>query len=146
MASEGPVPQTVACAGAVVVNKFCRMLKSMGPSGVVQNSMDHTHHHTQRAKPSKQSERAARMEKKWRVGDLQTIQGAHPSAITMTEFVLHDEEGSLVSRLGMGATKLPKSRGPRRRRGASQIFREVDGYVSINVAIEHSQWRDRCSR
>ena len=33
-------PKRVACVGAVVVSKFCRMLKSMGPSGVVQNSVD----------------------------------------------------------------------------------------------------------
>ena len=43
------------------------------------------------------------MEKKWRVGDLQTIQGAHPSAITMTEFVLHDEEGQPCVTFGYGS-------------------------------------------
>ena len=31
------------------------------------------------------------MEKKWRVGDLQTMQGADPRAMTMIGFVLYDE-------------------------------------------------------
>ena len=33
------------------------------------------------------------MEKKWRVGDLQTMQGADPRAMTMIGFVLYDETG-----------------------------------------------------
>jgi hypothetical protein len=33
------------------------------------------------------------MEKKWRVGDLQTMQGADPRAMTMIGFVLYDEAG-----------------------------------------------------
>ena len=33
------------------------------------------------------------MEKKWRVGDLQTMQGEDPRAMTMVGFVLYDETG-----------------------------------------------------
>ena len=51
---------------------------------------------------SKQLERAPRMEKKWRVGDLQTMQGADPRAITMTEFVLYDETGQPCVTFGYG--------------------------------------------
>ena len=43
------------------------------------------------------------MEKKWRVGDLQTMQGAHPPAITMTEFVLYDETGQPCVTFGYGS-------------------------------------------
>ena len=37
--------------------------------------------------------RASQMEKQWRVGDLQTMQGADPRAMTMIGFVLYDETG-----------------------------------------------------
>jgi hypothetical protein len=39
---------------------------------------------------SKQSKKAAPMEKKWRVGDLQPVQGA---AMSQIGFVLYDETG-----------------------------------------------------
>jgi hypothetical protein len=42
------------------------------------------------------------MEKKWRVGDLKTMQGADPRAITMTEFVLYDETGQPCVTFGYG--------------------------------------------
>ena len=41
------------------------------------------------------------MEKKWRVGDLQSVQGAHPRAMSQIGFVLYDEMGSPASRLGI---------------------------------------------
>src|SRR5215813_3461588 len=47
-------------------------------------------------------ERATRMEKKWRVGDLQTMQGADPRAMTMIGFVLYDETGQPCVTFGYG--------------------------------------------
>ena len=42
------------------------------------------------------------MEKQWRVGDLQTMQGADPRAMTMTGFVLYDETGQPCVTFGYG--------------------------------------------
>ena len=43
------------------------------------------------------------MEKKqWRVGDLQTMQGADPRAMTMIGFVLYDETGQPCVTFGYG--------------------------------------------
>ena len=43
------------------------------------------------------------MEKKqWRVGDLQTMQGADPRAMTMIGFVLYDETGQPCVAFGYG--------------------------------------------
>jgi len=43
------------------------------------------------------------MEKKqWRVGDLQTMQGADPRAMTMIGFVLYDEAGQPCVTFGYG--------------------------------------------
>ena len=42
------------------------------------------------------------MEKQWRVGDLQTMQGADPRAMTMIGFVLCDETGQPCVRFGYG--------------------------------------------
>ena len=43
------------------------------------------------------------MEKKqWRVGDLQTMQGADPRAVTMIGFVLYDETGQPCVTFGYG--------------------------------------------
>jgi len=41
------------------------------------------------------------MEKKWRVGDPQSVQGAHLRAMSQIGFVLYDETGSPASRLGI---------------------------------------------
>ena len=41
------------------------------------------------------------MVKKWRVGDLQSVQGAHLRAMSQIGFVLYDEMGSPASRLGI---------------------------------------------
>ena len=50
----------------------------------------------------KQPERAAQMETQWRVGDLQTMQGADPRAMTMIGFVLYDETGQPCVTFGYG--------------------------------------------
>jgi hypothetical protein len=42
------------------------------------------------------------MEKQWRVGDLQTMQGADPRAMTMIGFVLYDETGQPCVTFGYG--------------------------------------------
>ena len=45
----------------------------------------------------------SQMEKKqWRVGDLQTMQGADPRAMTMIGFVLYDETGQPCVTFGYG--------------------------------------------
>src|SRR5262249_30031232 len=45
----------------------------------------------------------SQMEKKqWRVGDLQTMQGADPRAMTMIGFVLYDETGQPSVTFGYG--------------------------------------------
>ena len=42
------------------------------------------------------------MEKQWRVGDLQTMQGADPRAMTIIGFVLYDETGQPCVTFGYG--------------------------------------------
>jgi hypothetical protein len=68
------------------------MMTRWGPSidGMLKPS---THPATYAYAKGEQSERAARMEKKWRVGDLQPLQGADPRATSQIGFVLYDETG-----------------------------------------------------
>jgi hypothetical protein len=42
------------------------------------------------------------MEKKWRVGDLQPVQGAGPRAMSQIGFVLYDETGQPCVTFGYG--------------------------------------------
>ena len=50
----------------------------------------------------KQSQGAARMEKKWRVGELQSVQGADLQAMSQIGFVLYDETGQPCVMFGYG--------------------------------------------
>jgi hypothetical protein len=50
-----------------------------------------------------QSEKATLMENKWRVGDLQPVQGADPRAMSQIGFVLYDETGQPCVTFGYGS-------------------------------------------
>jgi hypothetical protein len=67
-----------------------------------ENPLTHTYQRTQQAMLSTRLERAALMEKKWRVGDLQPVQGTDLRAMSQTGFVLYDETGQPCVTFGYG--------------------------------------------
>ena len=70
-----------ACVGAEVLLELCRIRRN------------HTHQPTQASYAKRAIRGATWMEKKWRVGDLQSVQEAHLRAMSQIGFVLYDETG-----------------------------------------------------